>query len=226
MAAFISARFEKTLLPVSDQVRVIVRSLDQGDVPPLPSATYFPTQPTAFRDFIVGEYVNDVVGERFARIASLADTTTLSVLSLNTFEAALGNFVVAGVAAGDILEVQLPDATVWTSEEYPTASPFQFLIASVVSATRLTVSQPFPSFLANATWSIPARSINNTDGVTHRSGSPAGPVEFLDQRFNSYFLNALDAENFVIATKASMETLTNAGTGDALVSESFTAGPT
>jgi hypothetical protein len=226
MPAYISARFEKTLLSTSDQVRVIVRNLDQGDVPPAPSVTYFPTQPSGMQTFIVGEYVNDTVGERFKRVASLADTTGITSRALDTFDAALGNFVVAGVAPGDILEITLPDATLWTSEEYPTASPFQFSVVAVVSPTRLRVAQPFPAFGRDLTWSIPARSINNTDGITHRNGNPVGPVEFLDRRFNTYFLNALDAENFVSAAKASLDTLANEGTGSALTNESYTAGPT
>jgi len=225
MTAYVSATFEKTLLPGSGRVRIIIRSLDQGPVPPLPSPVYFPTQPDDLNVFGVMEYVNDVTGERWVRVATLADFTGIAAVPLDTFEAATGNFLVAGVLPGDVLQLSVLEPEQWTSIEYPGTNPYSFIITGVLSATRLTVTPPFPGFLAAVNWSIPARSINNTDGVTHRNGSPAGPILVRDQRFNAYFPDAVGAENFVAATKAELDALSTESTGAALINENYTAVP-
>jgi len=226
MTAFVSATFEKTPLPTSGRVRVIVRYLDQGPVPPQPSPAYFPTQPDDLNVFGVVEYVNDVTGERWVRVATLADITGLTQLPLDTFESALGNFIVAGVLPGDVLELTVVEPAQWTSGEYPGTNPFSFVITGVLSATQLTVTPALPGFLSAINWSIPARTINNNDGITHRSGSPAGPVTFRDSRFNAYFPDAVAAENFVAATKAALDALSNESTGSTLVNENYTGVPT
>src|SRR3972149_7026471 len=122
MSSYISASFEKDYLLTSDLVRVIVRNRDDGLVPPVPSATHYPTHPDTLRTFIVVKFISDFVGEEFTRVAALADLAALSVLPLTTFEDAATNFVVAGVVAGDILRVLVTPTEVWTSDEYPAAT--------------------------------------------------------------------------------------------------------
>lgn len=223
MAAYVSAAFEKSFLPSSGRIRIVVRNLDQGDVPPSPSATYFPTQPAALRKFIVVDYISDTIGERWNRVATVADINTLTPRSLNVLEAASGNFIASGVLSGDIVEITLSEPAAWTSAEYPTTNPFQFTVVSVLSATQIQVSPDLPAFLTNMNWSIPARSINNTDGITRRAGSPPGPASFLDVRFNNYFTDVVTADNFVIATKADMDALAAASSATALTSENYTS---
>ncbi len=225
MSAYVSATFEKTVLPTSGRVRIIVRYLDQGPVPPVPSATYFPTAPDELNVFGVAEYVNDVTGERWVRVATLAEITSIAALPLNTFKSALADFVTAGVAIGDVLELTLSEPEQWTSSEYPGTSPFSFVVTGVVSATELTVTPNFPGFLANINWSIPVRAINNNDGITHREGSPVGTINVRDSRFNAYFPDAVAAENFVAATKAGLDALAAEGTGAALIDENYTGQP-
>lgn len=223
MTSFLSADFEKDFLSTSDQVRVIVRNRDDGVVPPSPSATYFPTEPDALRGFIVVEYVSDVIGERFVRVATTTDFSTLTARPLDTFEDLGTDFVIGGVATGDLIEITLADPQLWTSAEYPGTSPFTFVVSSVISATQITTSTPLPAFAAGLNWSIPSRSITGTAGVTRRQGSPAGPAELLDTRFNNLFSSAILAENFVAATKASMTILASNDAAANLVDESFTA---
>jgi hypothetical protein len=225
MSAYVSVTFEKTALSTSGRVRVIVRYLDQGPVPPAPTATYFPTQPDELNVFGIAEYVNDVSGERWVRVATLADIGSITELPLNTFESATADFVTAGVAAGDVLELTITEPEQWTSIEYPGTNPFSFVVTSVVSATQLTVTPNLPGFLADINWSIPTRTINNNDGVARREGSPAGPVNVRDRRFNAYFPDAVAAENFVSATKAQLDALANEGTGAGLVNENYTGQP-
>ena len=225
MPSYISAAFEKTYLPVTEQVRIIVRNLDQGNVPPAPSTMYYPTQPNELRNFAVVEYINDSLGERWSRVATVADFTTLTVRSLNVFRSITADFITAGVVAGDTLAVTFTNPAYWTSTEYPTSTPFYFTVASVIDANNLSIDRPFPAFKSNMIWTIPARAINGTDGVTRRDGSPAPGSSFLDQRFNAYFNDVVTAENFVIAVKAGMDALTNVDSLASLTNENYTAKP-
>jgi hypothetical protein len=149
----------------------------------------------------------------------------LNVLTLNTLVDTGTDFVAAGVLAGDVLEVFPFPTEIWTSNDYPT-SVFQFEVSSVVGPTELTVSKPFPAFINSLNWEISARSASGTAGVTHRTGSPAGPIELLDRRFNSYFTDIVAAENFVTARKADLQALADAQTSSDFTDESFTASPT
>lgn len=222
MVSAVSAKFEKDLITSTGEVRVIVKNLDEGRIPPSPSSTYFPTEPNSIRDFIVIEYVSDTIGERFARVATLSDFSSLDTKKLIEFEDSAADFVFAGVTSGDTLEVSLSDDTIWTSDEYPSGNPFVFVVDSVLSATKLKVFLPFPAFATNLSWSIPSRSITGSAGATRREGSPAGSTEFLDRRFNNYLDTAAEAESFVAATKADMESLATNSTGDGLTDEKFT----
>jgi len=225
MASYVSAYFEKTALPASGRARVIVRQLDDGTVPPQPSPTYFPTSPNELNTFSVVEYVNDVVGERYVRVATLTDISVITALPLDTFESPSANFIGAAVVPGDILEVILAEPAAWTSDEYPTGNPFSFVVTAVISATRLQVTPSFPGFAANLVWSIPARGVSSVDGVTHRQGTPPGPVLVRDTRFNSYWPDAVTADSFVAATKAQLDSLARESNGAGLVSEKYTGTP-
>ena len=225
MTAYVSAAFENAFLPASGRVRVVVRNLDQGNVPPSPSSSYFPTQPQSLQNFVVGEYVNDAVGERWSNVATLSDITTKTIRRLDTLESPTGNFLVAGVAVGDVINVVVPEPAAWTSSEYPSSNPFQFSVLAVISATQLQVSPAFPAFLNGFNFSIPTRSLNRNDGVTRRNGSPAGPALFLDSRFNVYYENSVDAVNFVAAVKAGLDALAGNSTATTLVDENYTASP-
>lgn len=224
MAGYISARVEQDALPTSNQVRAIIRNVDQGVVPPTPNATYFPTDPDDLRAFLVLEYVSDVIGERYVRVATLADLTAYAVTPLNTFEDLSTDFVAAGVTAGDIIEIVQPDSELWNSEEYPT-TVFQFAVATVVSTTQITVEGALPSFQTSLNWSLSARGISGTAGVTRREGTPAGGTLFRDSRFNRYFTDAVASTDYVSAVKAGMTTLATEVTGDGLIAETFTVSP-
>ena len=225
MASFVSARFEKDELPITDQVRIILRNLDQGNVPPQPSSAYFPTDPDSLQPFIVAEFVSRVTGENFVRVADLSDLGSLTLLVLNTFEDTVVDFVAAGVIASDLIEVTLPEPEVWTSEEYPGTNPFIFQVSAVLSPTRIEVARVFPAFRNALAWSIPTRSLSGAVGVTLRSTVPPDSTTYLERRFNRYFTNGVAATNFVTATKADLVALTNESIGAGLVSESFTAEP-
>lgn len=226
MSSFVSARFEKDDLPITDQVRIIVRNLDQGNVPPQPSTAYFPTDPDALQPFVVADFVSRVTGESFSRIANLTDLDTFSILRLNTFEDTTTDFVAASVTPGDVVEITLAEPEIWTSEEYPGTNPFVFTVSTVLGTTRLELTTSFPVFGNALTWSIPARSISGSAGVTIREGNPPNSTTFLERRFNRYFTDAVAATNFVTATKADLVALANESVGSGLVSESYTAEPT
>ena len=223
-SSYVSARFEKTDLSATvGKQRCIVRNLDDGSVPPSPSTGYFPTQPDELRNFLVIEYVNDSIGERLASIATLPDISTYTVRALTGFEISGGaDFVTAGVAPGDILEITLPVPERWQSEEYP-SSPFQLSVASVVSSTRLTLTGPIPSFLSNLTWSITGKASGVGTGFPRREGFPATGSTFLDQRMNLLFNTVAELDTFVEATKESLDLLTNTSTSSTLVSENYTS---
>ena len=55
-------------------------------VPPVPTLSYFPTEPDLLRDFVLLEYVNDAVGERLVRVANINDINTYLVRRLKVFE--------------------------------------------------------------------------------------------------------------------------------------------
>lgn len=222
MVSAVSAKFEKDLLTSTGEVRVIVKNLDEGRIPPSPSSTYFPTEPNTIRDFMVIEYVSDTVGERFSRVATLSDFSTLDTKKLIEFEDPDVDFTAEGVVSGDTLEVNLSDDAIWKSDDYPSGNPFVFVIDSVLSSTKLKLFTPFPAFATSLSWSIPDRSLTGSAGVTRREGSPVGPITFLDRRFNNYLDTAAEAEAFVAATKADMETLATNSTGDGLIDEKFT----
>lgn len=226
MSSYVSARFEKDELSATDQVRIIVRNLDQGNVPPEPSGTYFPTDPDELQPFIVAEFVSRITGENFVRVADLSDLDTYNELVLDILEDTSTDFVAASVAVDDTLEITLDEAEVWTSEEYPGTNPFQFTVSEVISATQIRVSLPFPVFTNPLSWSIPARSLSGSTAVTIRDTDPPNGTTFLERRFNRYFTNAVTATNFVTATKADLIALANESIGAELVSESFTAEPT
>jgi len=226
MPSFVSARFEKDELSNTELVRIVVRNLDQGNVPPQPSTAYFPTDPDALQPFVVAEFISRASGENFVRVATLSDLDTITTLTLNTWEDLGTDFVAAGVTAGDTLEVTLTEPEIWTSEEYPGTNPFSFTISAVLSATQLEVSLPFPAFGNALFWGIPARSLTGTTGVTIRNTNPPDTTTYLDRRFNRYFTDAVAATNFVTATKADLTALANESVGAGLVSESYTAEPT
>ena len=226
MAAYVSVSFEKDQLVTSEQVRVIARSRDDGGVPPDPSTSYFPTVPNDLAEFVVITYVNSTTGDTFERIADLSDITTLSSLALDTFQDVNADFVAGGVQPLDTIELTLSDAELWTSNNYPSGNPFVFSVASVVSATELTVSLPFPAFANSLTWSIPARGLTGTIGTTLRNGSPSNGTTFKDSRYNMYFTDAVAAENFVIASKADLTSLVNESVGATLIDETVTIGST
>lgn len=225
MASFVSARFEKDELPITGQVRIIVRNLDQGNVPPQPSTSYFPTDPDSLQPFIVSEFVSRVTGENYVRVASLADLDTLTVLPLTLLEDTTVDFVAAGVVATDLVEITPTNPEVWTSEEYPGTTPFVFQVGAVVSSTQLSLTLALPAFMNAVNWSIPTRSLSGTAGVTLREGDPANSTTFLERRFNRYFTDAVAATNFVTATKADLDALASESVGAGLTSESYTGEP-
>ncbi len=231
---YISAKFEKDTLTSLNKERIIVLNLDQGGVPPPPSAVYFPTDPDGYQTFILAEYNGlDALGESVVIPATLADLTTYQYRPLNIINDPSGNLALAQV--GDLLEIFLTDSTLWTSDEYP-ASNFIFTVQSpLIDSNNVTVSPAIPSFLSNFSWQISRVSGFTTSiitqgsaGTTHRPGItyPGIVQKFLDKRFNSYFDSAIDAQNYVEATKASMTGLANEILGTSLVDENYTASPT
>jgi hypothetical protein len=75
-------------------------------------------------------------------------------------------------------------------------------------------------------WDIPTRSLTGISGVTIRDTVPADSTTFLERRFNRYFTDAVAANAFVTAAKASLGSLVNENIGSGLGNESFTAEPT
>ena len=235
MPAYVSARFEKTSLISTNQTRVIVRSIDQGDVPPSPSATYFPTAPDDYSTFIVAEWAGDSLGETFLNAADLNEITTLDYLPLNQIEDTSVDFAtMLPLLSGaiDVIEIYLDDPTLWTSEEYP-GSNFVFLIDSVIDVNNLKLAEELPAFSTALSWEV-RRTVGfvttvmgqGSTGITRRFGMPLIPSQtFLEKRFNAYFDSAVAAENFVEATKAQMVTLANEHMNATVVSENYTAEP-
>lgn len=223
MSAYISATFEKTLLPTTTQVRVILRNRDDGSVPPAPSTIWFPTNPDDLRYNIVGQFRSRTAGEQYINIATLPDLTDVNkpVRLLNTLEDLAVDFTAANVAQGDLLTVTLSDTEIWNSDVY-SGNPFQFTVAQIISATQITVTTPFPAFAKALSWSIPARSLTGVAGVTIRDGDPADSLLFRDSRFQRYYGTALEAENSVIAMKAKLTALATEVVGASLTTETVT----
>jgi len=226
MASYISVVFEKAQLVTSEQVRVIVRNRDDGNVPPNPSTSYYPTYPDDLQPFIVGLFINSVTGESFARIATVADLAGITIRTLDTLVDTGVDFVAAGVAIGDLIEVTLPDSELWTSDEYPDINPHIFQVATIVNSTTITVTRPFPAHANSLNWAIPARSLIGAAGVTLRNGLPANGTEFLTTRFNRLYPTVVEAETSVVAMKADIGALMNENAGASLVSETVTIGST
>lgn len=219
-ASYVSVRFEKTDLSAAiGKQRCIVRARNDGPVPPPPSIGYYPTTPSELLSPLVLEYVNDVLGERMVRVATLADISGLPILQLTDFEDASTDFVAAGVTFGDVLEVFPGNPLEWSSEEYPGAS-FQFTVTAVLSPTKVSVLVPFPAFRANLPWQIVTRALTGTAGVTRRSG-PTTP--FRDTRFNLLFNSVPELDTFVEATKAGLDALGSSSTSTTLASENYTS---
>lgn len=230
MTAYISARFEKDTLPSGLTVRVITRNIDQGAVPPSPTATYFPTHPDEYQTFIVGSYIDETQGEEFVRVAVLADLTAEVYRPLQVFSET-GAFL--SVLADDQLEINpIPTDDRWISEEYP-SSTFVSTITSVTDDSNVVLATELPAFALNLTWTITRPSTGatiatGTAGATRREGvvPGGGTQDFLEKRFNSYFTTAVAAENFVVSVKTNMTALSNEALGESLTTEQFTAEPT
>lgn len=222
-ASYVSARFEKTDLSVAiSKQRCIVRVLNDGPIPPVPGPSYFPTAPSELLSPFLLEYVNDDLGERFSRVCTVDELSTVAEQTLTRFEDLTVDFLAAGVAAGDVLNVTIAQPLEWSSEEYPGTS-FQFIVASAISATEIAVLTPFPSFKANLGWSIPARTLARAaSGVTRRSGPD---IAFRDRRFNVLFDAVPQLDTFVVATKAGMDALSQTSTSSTLVSENYSSVP-
>jgi len=228
MAAYISAKFEKDDIPNLEKIRVIVRNVDQGSVPPAPSASYAPTYPDEFQTFIVGEYVDDTQGERFDKVANLSELSSLTYSRLRIFEDPGGTL--GAVNTGDILEVFIAETTEWTSDEYP-GSNFYFSVSNPIDANTVELATDFPSFKTALSWTITRGVVtiaSGSTGITRRENlAYPGPVQqFLEKRFNALFSSSVAAENFTEATKAEMTALANEQQNTTVVDETFTAEPT
>jgi hypothetical protein len=235
MPTYISATFEKDELLVAEKTRIIVRNVDQGSVPPAPSATHFPTQPDEFQTFIVGEYVSDVVGENFKRVATLSDLSTYTYSRMNLFRDNAGGVI--SVLPGDIVYVVPSPTELWVSDEYPSTylrpigQSFVNTVLLPIDAFHFTVSGEFPGFLSSGfSWEVYRgvtliASGNNAtlrrENVTYGFGTQL----FLEKRFNTYFDSPVAAENFVVASKAAMIALANEAVAAGLTDETFTALP-
>ena len=228
MAGYISVTFEKDTLSNVGGVRVITRLIDQGDVPPAPSVIYFPTDPDALKYCIVGEVVAGGNEERFARIATLSELSSVNAETLNYFDDAAADFVSLGVTTSDILEIFHTYPEFWTSEEYP-GERFQFSIVEVAPGamnSRLRIGELFPSALPGLSWQIVRAGvpiISGSGGITKRSSLSTGL--FRTHRFNSYFSDSVGADNFVAATKAQLQSLANETAITEFVDETFTIIP-
>jgi hypothetical protein len=223
-ASYVSARFEVAdLWSTIKKQRCILRSLDDGPVPPVPTLSYFPTEPDLLRDFVLIEYVNDVVGERLVRVANINDINTYLVRRLKVFEDPTADFLAAGVQSGDTLQIYLAQPSEWTSEEYPD-SLLRFTVASVIDATHIELFVPFPSFKAALNWEIPERSlIRAGTGITRRETLPVPLSWFLDRRVNMLFNSVPEMDSFIAASKASIDALAAASTSSLMTSENYTS---
>ena len=221
VASYISTRFEKRdLNPTVAAIRCITRNLDDGATPPAPSLTYRPTSPDTLRECFVLEYVNDTLGERFSRVATLSEITTLPVRALDSFEAFGADFISAGVAPGDVLQVTPPNTAVWDSEEYP-ATPYYFTVQAVISAERLVLTSALPGFQPSLTWAIAGKTSGSFNGFPRRSGFPAVNAEFRDSRSVSFFTTVAALDAYVESTKTALDALSRTSTTSTLTSEDY-----
>jgi len=223
-ASYVSVYFENAdLYTQLGRQRCIVRNIDDGGVPPVPAPNYFPTDPDTLRGCITAEYVDDMVGERFVRIATVPDLGAYAVLPLNTFESLGAGFGV--VIPGDLLTVTIPNSVEWTSEEYPSTT-FTFTVISVLSGDQVTISGVFPSFKSSVSWAIPARGLSGIlNGVTRREGSPTPGTVFRDYRFNTLWASVPQRDAFVAACEAQLDALGQSSTSAAAVSKRYTSKP-
>lgn len=223
-ASYVSVYFENTdLYTQLGQQRCIVRNIDDGGVPPIPAPNYFPTEPDTLRGCITAEYVDDTVGERLVRIATLGDIGSYAVVPLNVFESIGAGYGV--VIPGDLLHVTIPNAAEWTSEEYPSTS-FTFSVSGVLSANQVSITGVFPSFKTGVSWSIPARGLSGIlNGTTRRAGSPPSGTIFRDYRFNTLWASVPQRDAFIAASKAQIDALGQTSTSAATVSERYTSRP-
>ena len=232
MASYVSARFTYATLS-SGKERVITYNLDQGDVPPVPSGSYFPTSPDTLRDYIVCEYTSATIGERFVRVLTLDDLEdeTLEVAPLVFLRDTSVNFTTAGVAAGYVVRVTLASSSEWSSEEYPVNNPFEFTVLDVCDDNTLQVSLAFPSYQVNMQYDVvPSGSmvpvVQSVTGQTLREETlPSGPKYYRDSRFNVITDDAVAAKNLVTTMKAGLSSLVNQQNLSELVDESWTATP-
>jgi len=228
MSGHISVTFEKDAATPAGGVRVITRIIDQGDVPPSPSSTYFPTDPSDLKYCIVGEVVASGNEERFSRIATSTDFTTYSIHTLNYFEDPSVNFN-GLVLAGDTLEIFHTHPEYWTSDEFP-GETFVFSIAEVAPGavnTRLRIQETFPSGMPGLSWRVTRNGstlVTNNTGITKRSLLVTGL--FRTHRFNSYFNDAIEADNFIASVKAQIQSLANATFEQNFTDETHTFSPT
>lgn len=221
-ASFVSARFEKTNLYAEiGKQRCILRNRDDGPYPPAPSPTYFPTDPDALRNFILVEHVDDVIGERIVRIATVSDIGGVAS-PLRDLEDLTVDFSAAGVTAGDVLQFYLPEPLEWVSEEFPDTL-LRFTVSLVLSPTKVRVVGNLPSFKSGLRWAIATRSLSSVNGTTRRTIDPAPLDQFLDSRFNSLFSNVPARDAFVEATKAALDALGVASTATSDPSENYTS---
>lgn len=211
--SYVSARFENSLITGwTLPFRSIFRNLD---------ALERPTYPDTLRECAVVEYVNDTIGERFVRVATLSDIGALTVRTLNSFEATSADFTAGGVVAGDVLQLTPSNAYVWQSEEFPSA-PYNFTIDSVPTATRLVLTQPLPSVIGGMAWSIPARGISGIGGYPRRDGFPA-PGMYRDSRMATFYDSSASLDAFVASCKAQLDALASASTATTILSENYTS---
>lgn len=207
-ANYVSVTFEtRYQSPPTDAYRCIVRNRDDGPVPPTPSSTYYPTHSSVLRDFLVFEHVNDVIGERFVGVAGVSDIDTLSAQKLLRFTDPGVDFVAAGVVAGDLLQIHMAQPEVWSSAEYPDAG-LRFMVASVIDATTIEMTTPFPAWRRNLSWSIASRGLSRAStGRTVREGAPVALDRYLDRRYQTWFGSQPDLDAFVASVKMGVDLL-------------------
>lgn len=221
-ASYVSARFEKTNLYAEiGKQRCILRNRDDGPYPPAPSPTYFPTDPNDLQNFILIEHVDDVIGERIVRIATISDIGG-TASPLRDLEDLTVDFSAAGVLSGDEIQFYLPEPLEWVSEEFPDTL-LRFTVAAVLSPTKVRVVGNLPSFKSGLRYTIVARGISSLYGTTRRTIDPAPLDQFLDKRFNSLFSNVPARDAFVEATKAALDALGVASTAISDPSENYTS---
>lgn len=230
MASFVSAQFEIDDLSGAEPntYRVITKALDQGNVPPSPSSSYFPTQPDDHVNFVVVEFLGDTLGENFDRVANLSDIESLDVRPLDTFEVDSGiDLQAEGVEENHILRVYKKPEELWTSGEYP-GTEFNFIISSV-DTSHVTLFTSIPAHDFGLSWDIRNSSgdilTSGSEGITRRNGIPAASSTFLDSRFNAYFTDVSAALNHRASVKAGLDALANESTELQFSLEKYTAKP-